>query len=592
MYERFFDLDDQPFRLTPDPKYLYLSEKHREAYAHLLYALQEGSGFVAVTGEIGTGKTTLVRALLHESPASISVAYIFNPVLTASELLQTINGEFGLPSRSSNKKELVSSLNEFLLAKKAEGGRAVVIVDEAQNLDPMVLEELRLLSNLETETDKLLQIILLGQPELRALLDRPELLQLSQRVDLRWHLEPLNREETHAYIRHRLSVAGGDPHVFEPRALDVVHDHSGGVPRLINILAHRSLLVGFTKGTRRVSPSEVSLAAVELEQGRMPLHVRRAGWLARLGVAAVVAVAAGGVAFMLVAPLVDQQVDSFSDRQTVAPRQEKTTAVRRTKSRRERGAKTDREHRATADGQRAADAHPRVEQTAPAAPAVTLAPLADAIAAGTAYDAASGAISRLLEVWSGRGLTDAERAAGTLDLQILGARRSLRYVAASMALEQLQQFNVPAVVELAPDRDQGRFALLEKLDEQTATLVMQHRVTVARDDLRRHWGGQVHMLWRDTRRLSGPLAPGTRGPAVLGLQSLLRESGLLAEEPTGTYDHTTRDAVRALQAKHALEQTGAADALTQLALYASLARFRYPTLLESTGVRVAGPDGS
>src|SRR6185503_6157641 len=155
MYERFFGFRDQPFRLTPDPKYLYLGTKHREGYAHLLYALKEGSGFVAVTGEVGTGKTTLVRSLLRDGHPDIAVAYIFNPVLSSIELLQTINAEFGLPSRSTSKKELTDALNAFLLAQKSDGGRAVVIVDEAQNLDPTVLEQLRLLSNLETETDKL-----------------------------------------------------------------------------------------------------------------------------------------------------------------------------------------------------------------------------------------------------------------------------------------------------------------------------------------------------------------------------------------------------------------------------------------------------
>ncbi len=581
MYERFFDLDDLPFRLTPDPKYLYLSEKHREAYAHLLYGLTEGSGFVAVTGEIGTGKTTLVRALLRESPEDVSVAYVFNPVLTATELLQTINAEFGLPSRSSNKKELVSILNEFLLARKAEGGRAVVIVDEAQNLDPMVLEELRLLSNLETETDKLLQIILLGQPELRGILERPELRQLAQRIDLRWHLEPLDREETHAYVRHRLTVAGGDPNLFEPRALDVIHDHSGGVPRLINVLGHRALLVAYTRGLRRITPTEVSLAAIELEQGRVPLYGRSTTWLVRLGASAAVAIAAGVVAFMLVAPLADHQGDAAKD--TVRPPAEKVAAKEHPREQRS-AAKTSRERKkkgAVKTASKAARAAPATARAALThrAPLVRL---DDLLPRSPEFESAVGAISRLVELWSGRPLTPAERTLDTLDMQVIGARRSLRYTPLVMPLELLERLDLPAVVELKGKEGLTRFVLLEKLGPARARLVLDRTVEVAREDLVRHWGGRVHILWRDAMRISVPLSPGNRGPAVLALQRLLQEAGLLGEQPTGVYDHTTREAVQALQKAHGISPSGAANALTQIALYASLKRFARPSLVESS----------
>jgi general secretion pathway protein A len=303
MYERFFGFKDQPFRLTPDPRYLYLGSKHREGYAHLLYALKEGSGFVAVTGEVGTGKTTLVRALLREADENVAVAYIFNPVLTAVELLQTINAEFGLPAKTASKKDLSDALNAFLLTQRAEGGRTVIIVDEAQNLEPAVLEQMRLLSNMETETEKLLQIVLLGQPELRSLLNRNDLRQLSQRIDLRWNLDPLDRAETHEYVRHRVGVAGGQSDTFQPKALDLIYDQTGGVPRLINILAHRALLVSYTKGLTAVGPAEVSLAAMELEEGRVPLRGTRANWVYRAAGGVGVAVAAGTVAFLMIAPL-------------------------------------------------------------------------------------------------------------------------------------------------------------------------------------------------------------------------------------------------------------------------------------------------
>ncbi len=266
MYEAFYGLSEPPFRLTPDPHFLYLSAQHREALGHLLYGLREGSGFVAVTGEIGTGKTTLLRTLLRDLEPDTRAAYLFNPALSDVELLQTINGEFGLPNGSTSKRELIDALNGFLLQQKLAGRRAVVIVDEAQNLPPSTLEQLRLLSNLETETDKLLQIVLVGQPELRVVLRRPELAQLNQRITVRWHLEPLDRHETARYVRHRLRVAGGAAATaaFSAGALRAIHRYAGGVPRLINIAAHRALLAGYTAERRPVGTRLARRALAEL----------------------------------------------------------------------------------------------------------------------------------------------------------------------------------------------------------------------------------------------------------------------------------------------------------------------------------------
>src|SRR5262245_33585729 len=193
MYERFFGLEDAPFRLTPDPRYLFLSKKHEDALAHLTLGLTE-SGFVCITGDVGTGKTTLLRHFLATLGADVSAAYVFNPALSATELLQTINAEFGLPAKSPSKKELVDVLNAHLLMLRQQSRRAVVVIDEAQALDIGVLEQLRLLSNLETPTEKLLRIILVGQPQLRTLLQHPELVQLNQRITLRWHIGPLTTD--------------------------------------------------------------------------------------------------------------------------------------------------------------------------------------------------------------------------------------------------------------------------------------------------------------------------------------------------------------------------------------------------------------
>src|SRR5512133_1013407 len=245
MYKQFFQLRHTPFSIAPDPHYLFMSERHREALAHLLFGVDAGGGFVLLTGEIGAGKTTVCRCFLEQVPSNCNVAYIFNPRLTAVELLRTICEEFRLPAPApdSSVKELVDTLNGHLLAAHAAGRNNVLIIDEAQNLSLSVLEQLRLLTNLETNERKLLQIILIGQPELRDMLARPELEQLAQRVIARYHLDALTPAETNQYIGHRLGVAGHAGALpFDTKALQRIHQLARGVPRRINLLCGRALL--------------------------------------------------------------------------------------------------------------------------------------------------------------------------------------------------------------------------------------------------------------------------------------------------------------------------------------------------------------
>ncbi len=266
MYERFYGLKEKPFNLTPDPRYLFLSEKHKDAFAHLLYGIKNRAGFVMVTGEIGTGKTTICRALLSQLDTDIEIAFIFNPTLNPVELLRRILIEFKEQPNSDNLLELTDQLNEFLLKKSSLGKNCVLVIDEAQNLTPQVLEQIRLLSNLETDREKLLQIVLIGQPELQERLKLYELRQLNQRITARYHLLPLNREETSQYIAYRLHVAGGkNKIVFTPKALKLIYKWSKGVPRLINSICDRCLLVGFTKETKEINHKIVKQAIKELQ---------------------------------------------------------------------------------------------------------------------------------------------------------------------------------------------------------------------------------------------------------------------------------------------------------------------------------------
>ncbi len=274
MYTAFYGLREKPFALSPDPRYLYLAGSHREALAHLLYGIEQGEGFISVTGEVGTGKTTLCRTLLErldgETDQTTELAFLFNPSRTALELLQSICAEFDLPAEGLARRSLMAQLNHFLVEQKRLGRRVLLIIDEAQTLSENTLEQVRLLSNLETSRDKLIQILLLGQPELDRKLDGQGLRQLRQRISVRWKLEPLSAEETRAYVRHRVAIAAGEPkELFSEAALRQIHRRTGGIPRLINQLCDRALLAGYASRRAQITPSLIRTAAREIPDARL-----------------------------------------------------------------------------------------------------------------------------------------------------------------------------------------------------------------------------------------------------------------------------------------------------------------------------------
>jgi general secretion pathway protein A len=314
MYASYFGLKYEPFSIAPDPRYLFMSERHREALAHLLYGLGGGGGFVLLSGEIGTGKTTVCRLFLEQVPANCNVAYIFNPKLTVAELLQSVCDEFHLSVRpkdgqAATVKDYLDPLNEFLLKAHGEGRNNVLIIDEAQNLSAQVLEQLRLLTNLETSERKLLQIILIGQPELRNMLARPELEQLAQRVVARYHLDALTPAETAHYIRHRCEVAGlSRPLPFERKALVRIHQLARGVPRRINLLCDRALLGAFANSQAAVDRKTVDKAAAEVFD--MPVAPASAAWRRTAAVLGVGLVAGAGL--VATATRVTQDLGGFA----------------------------------------------------------------------------------------------------------------------------------------------------------------------------------------------------------------------------------------------------------------------------------------
>jgi general secretion pathway protein A len=333
MYLEHYGLKEPPFSITPDPRFVFLSERHRDALAHLLFGIGQGGGggFVQLTGEVGTGKTTLCRLLLEQLPESTRVALVLNPRLTPVELLETICEELHLDldavdgmRRRGSVKALVDALNTYLLDAYAQGLRVVLIIDEAQDLSIDALEQVRLLTNLETDTQKLLQIILLGQPELRELLARDELRQLAQRITARFHLTPLDATESERYLRHRYAIAGGIHLPFDKSAIRRLHTHAGGVPRLINVIAERSLLAGYARDANTLDARIVDLAAREALPP-VALHESSLKWaLASVPILALVLLA---IFMFNRAP--QQQAEAAPARATVAPTTPASVTTRR-----------------------------------------------------------------------------------------------------------------------------------------------------------------------------------------------------------------------------------------------------------------------
>jgi general secretion pathway protein A len=537
MYESFFGLTEKPFAITPDPRYLYLSERHAEALAHLAYGIQESGGFIQLTGEVGTGKTMVVRSLLQQLPANCDMALILNPRITPAEFLLAICDELhvAVPERLvSSVKGLVDLLTRFLLDAHARGRRVVVMVDEAQNLSPDVLEQVRLLTNLETATQKLLQIILVGQPELREVLSKPELRQLAQRVTGRYHLEALSRGETQAYVRHRLRVAGAAAEIFTAGALREVHRVSGGIPRIINVVCDRALLGAFTREEHRVTGDLVRNAAAEV-YGRPVLHpwVR---WLALAGASAGVALL--GLALWRAFPP-DAAAPAAAPAATVA-----------------------------ADAAGTAEPPPPVEPPPPSLGSLLLRE-----AAGTTTDAA---FASLLRLW---GATYAPGAARPCD-QV--AAQGLQCVAQRGSFAQLRLINRPAILSLADASGAEHHVVIERLDNQGARLAIGGvPYTVGLAELANHWFGEFLVVWRPSQPAVKDLRLGMRGEDVRWLrQGLARVGGLPAETAAGDiFDAEVERMVEEFQRARRLAVDGIAGMQTQLLLDSAIGAPGTPTLL-------------
>lgn len=518
MYTHYFQLKQSPFSIAPDPRYLYMSERHREALAHLLYGVGSGGGFVLLTGEIGAGKTTVCRCFMEQIPENCQLAYIFNPKLSVEELLHSICEEFGivLAPGVASVKGYVDAINTYLLASHAQGKNNVLIIDEAQNLSAAVLEQLRLLTNLETSERKLLQIILIGQPELRAMLARPELEQLAQRVIARYHLGSLSAGETASYIHHRLAVAGSTAQLpFAPRLMAQIHTLSKGVPRRINLLCDRALLGAYVENQPQVTRQILQRAAAEVfaeEGGKAPAQGMRWPHVAAGVLAGAVVTAALAWHFMPHAP---------------APA-------------------------------------PATVAKAPVAPAATAA-AASGAASATVSAAASvpdrnAVLRQLARLW-GEHLPDGDACQAA-------AKAGLRCLSSRGGIAELRVLDRPALLALRQPAGPEQLALLTQLRGETAIVAIdgkQRSLPLA--ELAQRSDGSFTTFWRAPRNWRDEVPVGARGADVDWLaQRLAQLHGMPAPQANQPLDADMQRLLRDFQHSQNLKADGLAGPKTFMRL--------------------------
>jgi len=538
MYTKFFGLTEKPFAITPDPRYLFMSEQHSEALAHLVYGISESGGFIQLTGEVGTGKTTLVRTVLGRLPAEVDVALILNPQLTELEFLIAICEELSTPppEDKNSAKSLVDTLNRHLLAAHARGRRTILLVDEAQNLSRQVLEQLRLLTNLETAKQKLLQIILIAQPELREILARDDLRQLAQRVTGRYHLEPLSREESGQYIDHRLKVAGALGEVFDDAAKQEVFNLSGGVPRIINVICDRAMLGAYSRETRHIGKNLVERAAAEVSGQKFAASLVR--WaLPVLGLAGAGIIALG--------------IWSIFQQQNVEPPDVLSVPLKAPES----------EIVITQSGEIDSD------------------PLEDVLIDATAFTDTNSAMDTLFGLWG----IEYQAGNGTACSQAEAAGLSCLYQRGSWT--GIRQLDRPVVLTLSDRNGNTHQPVLVSLNDENGELALgQSRSTHSIEEISTLWFGEYLLIWRPPNGQAKAIKPGTRDENVRWLRQSLAAINTDYDPDASTaadpdyFDRELEERLKDFQRQHRLKVDGLAGQQTQIIINSSLALDGVPRL--------------
>ena len=582
MYAKFFGLNQDPFSIAPDPRFLFMSEQHREGLAHLLYGLDGGGGFVLLTGEIGTGKTTVCRCFLEQIPANCNVAYIFNPKLSVSELLRSICGEFhiALPKEAVTNKDFTDLLNDFLLRIHAAGQNNVLIIDEAQNLSADVLEQLRLLTNLETNERKLLQIVLIGQPELRKMLAQPELEQLAQRIIARFHLDAFSVKETLAYIKHRLTVAGWtSPLPFNDQALTRIHQLAHGIPRRVNLLCGRSLLGAYATGKVLIDQHMVNKAASEVfdlrtQQEKKALNGQQTQrhWPAStIAAASFAGLLAGTGLFAGVAWTM--QAGEFLPFKNPLAKAVPAAAITPTSAFvgvLEKSALLNADFSNSSEkptwGEKSSENSSSSSSAFQTAPSNVVLSQAD--------------LSRYLSVhsrtqnqtWQALGQLWATELDSTDACQSAWLHQVYCFNSWQTTLSLIRALNRPGMVTLVDDKAHTTYALLTELTEQSATLRMgEQTYTVPLGVLAAVWRGEFSTLWRAPPGLFQQSRSGTARPSIEWLTEQLNKfssateassAGASGIKPVQTTPLATR--IYAFQLAHGLAPDGQAGPLTMM----------------------------
>jgi general secretion pathway protein A len=581
MYNAYFGFREKPFKLVPNPEYLFLSKSHEEALAHLNYALSQGDGFVEITGEVGTGKTTLCRAFLESLSEETAAAYIFNPKLGPKQLIKAINDEFGVRYDAGDTKDIIDKLNRFLIRKKIEGKRAIVLIDEAQNLTKTVLEQLRLLSNLETKREKLLQIILVGQPELADMLDSHDLRQIGQRISLRYRISPLSLKETQEYIQYRLNIASQKrAALFEPAAIRRIYEYSRGIPRLINIACDRALLTAFSANRPKVSGRTAKLALSEMAHRGL----RRGGALmdgrTAMGVFLLLCALAAALLYR-------QPIGQALSRLVRTPPPPETAPAAPQAN--ESAAAAPAPEAAAAASALAAQPPPVAPPAAePAAAPGEVSTFSRFLSQLEARPSRLAALRRTLAAWEAplEAKTYLEEVDDDPTFFNLSAKASGFLVQRIEGdLDVLRKLNMPAVLELrAGAADVPAYLALTGMDGEM--LVLQGgagslELAAGAEDLRPHWTGVAYIPWKNFLSLAGTIPGNAPTDSVLALKILLRDLGFKNVPLSKDYDPVTQATVEQLQVKYGMPVDGIVGSLTKMILYREGKMFDVPRLVKN-----------